>query len=42
MPHGPAWEEVKDDRFRFHVEIILPLIGPVVRYEGWLEPVQVV
>ena len=36
MPHGPAWEEVKDDRFRFHVEIILPLIGPVVRYEGWL------
>lgn len=38
MPHGPAWEEVKDDRFRFHVEIILPLIGPVVRYEGWLRP----
>lgn len=40
MPHGPAWEEVRDGRFRFHVEIILPLIGPVVRYEGWLEPVE--
>lgn len=40
MPHGPAWEEVQAGRFRFHVEIILPLIGPVVRYEGWLEPVE--
>ncbi|MBL9046799.1 MAG: DUF4166 domain-containing protein [Tabrizicola sp.] len=40
MPHGPAWEEERDGRFRFHVEIILPLIGPVVRYEGWLDPVE--
>lgn len=39
-PRGPAWEEVRDGRFHFHVEIILPLIGPVVRYEGWLEPVS--
>jgi hypothetical protein len=38
MPHGPAWEEEAAGRFRFHVEIILPLVGPVVRYEGWLEP----
>jgi saccharopine dehydrogenase-like NADP-dependent oxidoreductase len=42
MPKGPAWEEEEavqtGGRFRFHVEIILPLIGPVVRYEGWLEP----
>ena len=37
MPYGPAWEEVSDGRFRFHVQIILPLIGPVVRYDGWLE-----
>ncbi len=40
MPHGPAWEDVQDGRFRFHVQIILPLIGPVVRYDGWLEPVK--
>jgi hypothetical protein len=38
MPHGPAWEAETDGRFRFHVEIILPLIGPVVRYDGWLLP----
>jgi len=38
MPHGPAWEEASDGRFRFHVQIILPLIGPVAGYEGWLEP----
>ncbi len=39
MPHGPTWESEAVGRFHFHVEIILPLIGPVVRYEGWLEPV---
>lgn len=39
MPYGPAWEEEEGGRFRFHVEIILPLVGPVVRYDGWLEPV---
>jgi hypothetical protein len=38
MPRGPAWEEERDGQFRFHVEIILPLIGRVVRYEGWLKP----
>jgi hypothetical protein len=38
MPHGPAWETETDGRFQFHVEIILPLIGPVVRYDGWLLP----
>lgn len=38
MPKGPAWEEEVAGRFHFHVEIILPVIGPVVRYEGWLLP----
>jgi hypothetical protein len=39
MPQGLAWEEERDGRFRFHVEIHLPLIGLVTRYEGWLEPI---
>ena len=30
------WEE--DGRFHFDVPIALPLIGPVVHYRGWLEP----
>jgi hypothetical protein len=30
------WEE--EARFRFAVEVSLPLIGPVIGYAGWLEP----
>lgn len=29
------WEE--EGRFRFEVGVALPLIGPVIRYQGWLE-----
>jgi Domain of unknown function (DUF4166) len=39
MPHGPAWEEERDGRFRYHVKIIPPLVGRVTRHGGWLEPV---
>jgi hypothetical protein len=38
MPGGDAWEEEVEGTFRFHVEIKLPLAGPVVTYEGWLTP----
>jgi hypothetical protein len=31
------WQEGR--RFRFEVEVCLPLIGPVVHYQGWLEPI---
>lgn len=37
-PYGEAFEEERDGRFRFHVEISLPLIGLIVLYRGWLEP----
>ena len=37
-PGGDSFETVEDGRFRFHVEIRLPLAGLVVRYRGWLEP----
>lgn len=30
------WEQ--DGRYRFHVEVTLPLVGPVIAYHGWLEP----
>lgn len=40
MPGGDSHETAKDGRFRFHVEIRLPLAGLVVRYRGWLEPVH--
>jgi hypothetical protein len=35
-PYGDAYECERDGRFRFHVEINLPLVGLVVRYRGWL------
>lgn len=36
-PSGIATEYEEDRRFRFDVPIVLPFIGPVVRYRGWLE-----
>ena len=38
MPTGNSYETEIDGKFRFHVEIALPLIGPVVTYDGWLDP----
>ena len=32
------WEE--DGRFRFSVAVSLPLLGDIVRYSGWLRPIQ--
>jgi hypothetical protein len=37
-PRSLAYESGEDDRFRFHVEIALPLVGLIVRYRGWLVP----
>ncbi len=38
MPSGNSYETEQNGKFRFHVEIALPLIGPVVTYDGWLDP----
>ena len=38
--HMNAFEAVEDGRFRFHVELAHWLTGPIVRYRGWLEPIQ--
>jgi Domain of unknown function (DUF4166) len=35
-PRVLAYECVNEGLFRFHVGIILPLFGPLVRYRGWL------
>lgn len=37
LPHGKSWEAVEEGRFRFHVEIRLPLAGLIVRYQGALQ-----
>jgi hypothetical protein len=38
MPRTEAREHAEGGRFRFSVEIRLPVIGRLVRYAGWLEP----
>lgn len=41
VPRSIATETVDDEgRFRFDVEIALPVIGRLVHYRGWLEPVS--
>jgi hypothetical protein len=37
-PRIAAREWQEDDRFRFEVAVALPLVGPVIAYSGWLEP----
>lgn len=37
-PMGNAYEQEVDGRFHFHVEIKMPIIGLIVRYQGWLIP----
>ena len=37
-PTGESHETACDGRFRFHIEIAHPLAGPIVTYDGWLQP----
>jgi hypothetical protein len=39
-PRSEAREWEEGGRFRFDVPILLPLLGPLVHYRGWLEPVD--
>ncbi|RLA34678.1 MAG: hypothetical protein DRR11_02045 [Gammaproteobacteria bacterium] len=42
-PTGKMIETVLDDKFNFHVEVVLPVVGHIVTYQGWLkEHTQVV
>jgi hypothetical protein len=36
-PKGLSYEHSHDGKFHFHVEVILPVVGQVVRYKGYLE-----
>jgi hypothetical protein len=38
-PGGDAYEHAADGRFNFRVEIVLPVVGLIVRYRGWLMPI---
>jgi Domain of unknown function (DUF4166)/Saccharopine dehydrogenase NADP binding domain len=36
-PGSNSYETEQDGRFRFHVELSHPWLGPIVRYRGWLQ-----
>ncbi|MGL5010261.1 MAG: DUF4166 domain-containing protein, partial [Paracoccaceae bacterium] len=38
LPRSDATETADGPRARFDVALSLPLIGAIVRYQGWLEP----
>lgn len=42
LPRITAFEHDEGGRFNFHVDLALPVIGRLVRYVGWLEPVETV
>ena len=37
LPGGEVIEHDADGRFNFHVDLVAPLFGRLVKYEGWLE-----
>jgi len=37
MPGGEVFEHDANGRFNFHVDMVAPLLGRLVKYEGWLE-----
>ncbi len=40
MPHGMSFETDTGGKFRFDVEIAMPVVGLIVAYKGVLEPVE--
>ncbi len=40
LPHSDTRESADGPRATFDVALSLPLIGPIVRYQGWLEPTR--
>lgn len=41
-PSGDVYEMAKNGKFHFHVDLRLPIIGRIVRYIGWFDPVPVI
>jgi len=39
-PGGEVFEHDKDGRFNFHVDLVAPIFGRLVKYEGWLEEIK--
>ena len=40
LPGGDVFEHDADGRFNFHVDLVAPIFGRLVKYEGWLAEVK--
>lgn len=40
LPLVQCRESAEGARYRFDIDFALPLVGPVIRYRGWLEPLD--
>ncbi len=38
LPTGEVYEHDADGRFNFHVDVVLPIVGRIAGYRGWLLP----
>lgn len=38
-PGGDVYEHDADGHFNFHVDLVAPIFGRLVKYEGWLEEI---
>ncbi|MAC77632.1 MAG: hypothetical protein CML66_06170 [Rhodobacteraceae bacterium] len=40
LPHSDSVETGEDGRLQFDISAALPILGPMIRYRGWLQPVD--
>ena len=40
LPRGDTYETAKGGTFHFHVEFVVPILGWIATYRGWLKPVD--
>jgi len=40
LPGGDVYEHNANGRFNFHVDLVAPIFGRLVKYEGWLEEIK--
>jgi hypothetical protein len=40
LPAVNCLESADGDRFRFDIDVVFPIVGPVIHYRGWLMPIE--
>jgi hypothetical protein len=41
VPAVNCFESADGERYRFDIDVVFPLVGPVIHYSGWLLPADV-